>query len=54
VIGFPLGANTSETKAFETTDAINNGADEVDMVINIGALKSKDDQKVQKRYRSSC
>lgn len=30
-----------ETKAFETTDAINNGADEVDMVINIGALKSK-------------
>ncbi|MCG4308358.1 2-deoxyribose-5-phosphate aldolase, partial [Enterococcus lactis] len=44
----PLGANTSETKAFETTDAINNGADEVDMVINIGALKSKDDQKVQK------
>lgn len=48
VIGFPLGANTSETKAFETTDAINNGADEVDMVINIGALKSKDDQKVQK------
>src|SRR5699024_3674977 len=48
VIGFPLGANTSETRAFETTDAINNGADEVDMVINIGALKSKDDQKVQK------
>ena len=39
VIGFPLGANTPETKAFETTDAINNGADEVDMVINIGALK---------------
>lgn len=35
-------------KAFETTDAINNGADEVDMVINIGALKSKDDQQVQK------
>lgn len=48
VIGFPLGANTPETKAFETTDAINNGADEVDMVINIGALKSKDDQQVQK------
>ncbi len=38
----------TETKAFETTDAINNGADEVDMVINIGALKSKDDQQVQK------
>ena len=41
VIGFPLGANTSETKAFETKDAIEKGADEVDMVINIGALKDK-------------
>lgn len=41
VIGFPLGASTSEVKAFETTNAINNGADEVDMVINIGALKDK-------------
>ncbi|MDR2464696.1 MAG: deoxyribose-phosphate aldolase [Streptococcaceae bacterium] len=40
VIGFPLGANTSEVKAYETSDAIRNGADEVDMVINIGALKS--------------
>lgn len=40
VIGFPLGANTAETKAFETRDAIEKGADEVDMVINIGALKS--------------
>lgn len=40
VIGFPLGANTSEVKAYETSDAINNGADEVDMVINVGALKS--------------
>ncbi len=39
VIGFPLGANTSEVKAFETKDAIKNGADEVDMVINIGAMK---------------
>ncbi len=39
VIGFPLGANTSEVKAFETTNAIENGADEVDMVINIGAMK---------------
>ena len=39
VIGFPLGANTSETKAFETKDAISKGATEVDMVINIGALK---------------
>ncbi|MFV0560423.1 MAG: deoxyribose-phosphate aldolase [Enterococcus sp.] len=40
VIGFPLGASTSATKAFETADAINNGADEVDMVINVGALKT--------------
>ncbi|BBO00345.1 deoxyribose-phosphate aldolase [Sporolactobacillus terrae] len=40
VIGFPLGASTSEAKAFETKDAIAKGADEVDMVINIGALKS--------------
>lgn len=42
VIGFPLGANTKETKAFETKNAIENGAGEVDMVINIGALKDKD------------
>ncbi|MCY8252315.1 deoxyribose-phosphate aldolase, partial [Bacillus inaquosorum] len=35
VIGFPLGANTTETKAFETKDAISKGATEVDMVINI-------------------
>lgn len=40
VIGFPLGANTTEVKAFETQDAIANGADEVDMVINIGQLKA--------------
>ena len=38
VIGFPLGANTSQVKAFETKDAIQNGAQEADMVINIGAL----------------
>ncbi|KAB7670085.1 deoxyribose-phosphate aldolase [Bacillus sp. B1-b2] len=41
VIGFPLGATTSTTKAFETEDAIKNGVTEVDMVINIGALKDK-------------
>lgn len=41
VIGFPLGATTTESKVFETTDAIEKGADEVDMVLNIGALKSK-------------
>ncbi|HEM4973285.1 deoxyribose-phosphate aldolase [Streptococcus suis] len=40
VIGFPLGANTPAVKAFETKDAISNGADEIDMVINIGALKT--------------
>ena len=41
VIGFPLGANTPFVKACETKNAIQNGADEIDMVINIGALKSK-------------
>lgn len=41
VIGFPLGANTPEVKAYEAADAIKNGANEVDMVINIGALKSQ-------------
>ncbi|HOO76977.1 MAG TPA: deoxyribose-phosphate aldolase [bacterium] len=40
VIGFPLGANTSRTKAFEARNAIENGAAEVDMVMNIGAMKS--------------
>lgn len=39
VIGFPLGATTMQTKAFETKDAIEKGAHEVDMVINVGALK---------------
>lgn len=41
VIGFPLGANTSAVKAFETSEAIKEGAQEVDMVINIGSLKDK-------------
>ena len=41
VIGFPNGYVTKETKVFETKDAINNGADEIDMVINICALKDK-------------
>ena len=40
VIGFPLGANSPEVKTFETKNAVMNGAEEVDMVINIGALKS--------------
>lgn len=47
VIGFPLGATTSEVKAFETKNAIENGASEIDMVINIGALKSGDTKAVQ-------
>lgn len=42
VIGFPLGSTTSAVKAFETEDAIKNGAQEVDMVINVGRLKDKD------------
>ncbi len=42
VIGFPLGATTTEVKAFETEDTIKKGATEVDMVINIGKLKERD------------
>lgn len=42
VIGFPLGAMTTEAKAFETRDAVMKGADEIDMVINVGKLKSGD------------
>lgn len=52
VIGFPLGANTSEVKAYETQDAIKNGADEVDMVINIGALKSKNYKQVEQDIKA--
>lgn len=51
VIGFPLGATTAETKAFEAKNAIENGADEVDMVINIGALKDKQDDLVEKEIK---
>ena len=39
VIGFPLGANTKDVKVFETSNAIENGADEIDMVINVGLVK---------------
>ncbi|MBL7574846.1 deoxyribose-phosphate aldolase [Peptoniphilus asaccharolyticus DSM 20463] len=42
VIGFDLGATTTASKAFETANAVENGADEVDMVINVGFLKSKE------------
>lgn len=41
VIGFPNGYSTTKTKVFETKDAINNGADEIDMVINLGLVKDK-------------
>lgn len=52
VIGFPLGASTPETKAFETNDAIEKGATEVDMVINIGALKDKNDELIKRDIKS--
>lgn len=52
VIGFPLGATTTETKAFETKNAIDHGAEEVDMVINIGALKDKNDEFVENDIRA--
>lgn len=42
VIGFPLGATTTEVKVFETRQALENGADEIDMVINVSKLKDKD------------
>jgi len=46
VVGFPLGAMTPTAKAFEAREAVRNGAREIDMVVNIGALKSKDYQTV--------
>lgn len=52
VIGFPLGASTPETKAYETKNAIENGATEVDMVINIGALKGGDNELVERDIRA--
>lgn len=52
VIGFPLGASTPETKAFETRDAIQKGAAEVDMVINISKLKDKKDEEVLKDIKA--
>lgn len=48
VIGFPLGMNTPKTKSFEAIDAVEMGADEIDMVINVGALKDKDYDYVKK------
>ena len=48
VIGFPLGANLTQVKIFETEQALNDGATEVDMVINIGALKAKENELVER------
>lgn len=52
VIGFPFGAHVAEIKALETRRAIRDGADEIDMVINIGALKSGDDELVYRDIRA--
>lgn len=57
VVGFPLGANTTAVKVYETQDALKNGADEIDMVINIGALKAQDYKTVLediKAVRQAC
>ncbi|MBR4262723.1 MAG: deoxyribose-phosphate aldolase [Bacilli bacterium] len=52
VIGFPNGYNTTEIKVLETKDAIDNGADEIDMVINIGKLKEKKYDEILKEINS--
>ncbi|MBU2260220.1 deoxyribose-phosphate aldolase, partial [Patescibacteria group bacterium] len=54
VVGFPSGAHSPEIKALETRQAIRNGAKEIDMVINIGALKSGDDELVYRDIRAVC
>ena len=51
VIGFPHGSNTTATKVFETEDAVKNGADEIDMVINIGFLKDKRYDDIEQEIR---
>lgn len=48
VVGFPLGANKTQVKAYETQQAIEDGADEIDMVINVTAIKNKDYEFVKK------
>lgn len=52
VIGFPLGSTTTETKVFEAKEAIKNGAEEIDLVINISALKDRDESYVKKDIQS--
>lgn len=57
VVGFPLGSTTTETKAFEAKQAIENGADEIDMVISVQALKDKDYAYIKKdisTVKESC
>ena len=57
VIGFPLGSMTTEAKIFETKDAIEKGADEIDMVINISKLKDKENEYVYneiKKIKEAC
>lgn len=51
VIGFPLGYQTTATKIFEAEDAIKNGADEVDMVVNISDIKNGDYDKIESEIR---
>ncbi|MDH3456316.1 MAG: deoxyribose-phosphate aldolase [Gemmatimonadota bacterium] len=52
VVGFPLGATSTESKVFETQKAIRDGATEVDMVINVGALKSREYELVERDIAS--
>ncbi len=52
VIGFPLGYCTTETKVFETKDAVAKGADEIDMVINVGMVKNKQYDKVLEEIKA--
>ena len=52
VIGFPNGYNTTAVKVYETEDAVNNGADEIDMVINLGDLKAGNYDAVAEEIRA--
>lgn len=52
VVGFPLGAMSTEAKVFEARECVKNGADEIDMVINIGWLKSNEDSRVRNEIKS--
>lgn len=57
VIGFPLGANTTETKIFETINAVKDGADEIDMVINVTKVKDRETEYIVdeiKQIKAAC